>query len=59
MQGMRKHGKIRDKNGGGMAECPCPKEDKIAEREFYYNQKNKLSGTRIFCKCGNDWFIPD
>lgn len=56
---MQKHGKIRDKNSRRVEECACPKEDKIAEREFYYNQKNKFSGTRIFCKCGHDWFIPD
>ena len=32
----------------------------IAEREFYYNQKNKFSGTRIICKkCGSNIFIID
>jgi len=56
---MREHGKIRAKNGSRMEECSCPKTDKVAEREFYYKQKNKFSGTRIFCKCGHDWFIPD
>jgi len=40
-------------------ECSCSKDDKIAEREFYYDQKNRFSGTKIFCKCGNSWFIPD
>ena len=33
---------------------------KIAEREFYYNQKIKYSGTRIICKkCGSNKFIKD
>lgn len=32
----------------------------IAEREFYYNQKDKFSGTRIICKkCGANKFIKD
>lgn len=34
--------------------------DKIAEREYYFNQKNKYSGTRIIClKCGYNKFIKD
>ncbi len=33
---------------------------KISEREFYFNQKNKFSGTRIICKkCGFNHFIKD
>jgi ribosomal protein S27AE len=33
---------------------------KIAEKEFYVNQKNKFSGTRIICKkCGKSTFIKD
>lgn len=33
---------------------------KITEREFYTNQKNPYSGTRIIClKCGADKFIKD
>ena len=33
---------------------------KISEREFYSNQKNKFSGTRIICKkCGFNYFIKD
>ena len=32
----------------------------IVEREFYYNQKDKFSGTRIICKkCGANKFIKD
>lgn len=32
----------------------------IAEREFYVNQKNKFSGTRIICKkCRANIFIKD
>ena len=32
----------------------------ITEREFYYNQKDKFSGTRIICKkCGANIFIKD
>lgn len=38
----------------------CKHKQKIAEREFYYNQKNKFSGTRIIClKCGVNKFIKD
>lgn len=38
----------------------CSHKDKIAEREFYYNQKVKFSGTRIICKkCGSNYFIKD
>ena len=33
---------------------------KIAEREFYFNQKIKFSGTRIiYKKCGKSVFIKD
>lgn len=33
---------------------------KIVEREFYINQKNPFSGTRIICKkCGANKFIKD
>ncbi len=33
---------------------------KIAEREFYANQKYRYSGTRIICKkCGANLFIKD
>jgi ribosomal protein S27AE len=39
--------------------CPHTKHQ-IAEREFYVNQKNKFSGTRIICKkCGANIFIKD
>jgi hypothetical protein len=32
----------------------------IAEREFYYNQKNQYKGTRLICKkCGENLFIID
>ncbi len=32
----------------------------VAEREFYVNQKNPYSGTRIICKkCGMHKFIKD
>lgn len=39
----------------------CPHiEHQIAEREFYTNQKNKYSGTRIIClECGENIFIKD
>lgn len=36
------------------------KKHQIAEREFYNNQKNKFSGTRIICKkCGANKFYKD
>lgn len=38
----------------------CNHKNKIAEREFYINQKNKIVGTRIICKaCGSNYFIAD
>lgn len=38
----------------------CKHKKKIAEREFYLNQKNKIVGTRIICKtCGWNEFIVD
>jgi len=40
--------------------CNCDSNYKIAEREFYMNQKKPYSGTRIICtKCGANKFIKD
>lgn len=43
-----------------LKKCNHSAKNKVAEREFYYNQKNKFSGTSIIClKCGNTYFIKD